>query len=73
MWMDMVLVLAIKTAAPDFTLTLQFRIEFDCEEIEKDRDWLAGDKLELAGARHMIEADLKEKLRRDHAVLAARR
>ena len=31
-----------------------------------------GDKLELAGARHMIEADLKEKLRRDHAELAAR-
>ena len=41
-------------------------------QLEEERDRLEGDKLELAGARHMIEADFKEKLRRDHAELAAR-
>ena len=33
---------------------------------------MKGEKLELAGARHQLEADYKEQLRRDHAKLAAR-
>ena len=32
-----------------------------------------GGQAGAGGARHMIEADFKEKLRRDHVELAARR
>ena len=46
-----------------------------CVQLEEERERLEGDKLELAGARHQLEADYKEQLeqlRREHAELAAR-
>ena len=46
-----------------------------CVQLEEERDLQEGDKLELAGARHQLEADYKEQLqqlRREHAELAAR-
>ena len=49
-----------------------------CVQLEEERDLQGGDKLELAGARHQLEADYKEQLapleqlRREHAELAAR-
>ena len=33
-----------------------------CVQLEEARDRLEGDKLELAGARHQLEADYKEQL-----------
>ena len=46
-----------------------------CVQLEEERERLEGDKLELAGAQHQLEADYKEQLeqlRREHAELAAR-
>ena len=33
-----------------------------CVQLEEERDRLEGDKLELAGARHQLEAEYKEQL-----------